>query len=63
MNIDQIAMCYISMDLSQRALPNNGKLCFKLVLKLMDENQIFFKQIESVNIDQSAMCYILMDSS
>ena len=28
--MDQIAMCYISMDLSQRALQTNGKAFFKL---------------------------------
>ena len=29
MNIDQIAICYISMDLSRQALQTNGKLFFK----------------------------------
>ena len=29
MNIDQSAMCYISMDLTHQALQTNGKLFFK----------------------------------
>ena len=39
--MDQIAMCYISMDLSQRALQTNGKLFpnFKFVFKLLVENR------------------------
>ena len=46
-NIDQIAMCYISMDLSQRALQNNGTLFsnFKLVFEILAENQKIFKRI------------------
>ena len=30
-NIDQIAMCYISMDLSRQALQTNGKFFFFLI--------------------------------
>ena len=29
MNIEQIAMCYVPMDSSQRALQNNEKLFFE----------------------------------
>ena len=47
MCIDQIAMCYISMDLSQQALQTNGKLFsnFKLVFKIFAENLEIFKRI------------------
>ena len=47
MCIDQIAMCYISMDLSQQALQTNGKLFsnFKLVFKFFAENLEIFKRI------------------
>ena len=40
MNIDQIAMCYISMDSSQLALQTNEKLFsnLKLVFKILAEN-------------------------
>ena len=34
MNIDQIAMCYISIDSSRQALQANGKLFFFLNLQL-----------------------------
>ena len=41
MNIDPIAMCCISMDLSQRALQNNKKLLpdFKSVFKNFAKKQ------------------------
>ena len=41
MKINHIAMCYISLDLSQRALQTNEKLFsyFKLVFKIFAENQ------------------------
>ena len=59
-NIDQIAMCYISMDSYQRPLQTNGKLFSNLnfALKLLVESQ---KYLNRVNIDRSAMYYISMD--
>ena len=67
MNIDQIAMCYTSMDSSQRALQTNEKLffsTFKLVFEFVAKYRKIFKRIERcVNIDQIAMCYTSMDSS
>ena len=48
MNIDQIAMCCISMDLSQRALQTNGNLfsSFELVFEILAENQKILKRTE-----------------
>ena len=45
LNINQIAMCYVSMDLSQRALQNNEKLFpnFKLVLEILANFGIIFR--------------------
>ena len=72
MNIDQIAMCYISMDLHQRVLHTNGKLFsnFKLVFEILAKNIKFLpkikkysKELQGMNIDQIATCYISMDSS
>ena len=34
LNIDQIAMCYISMDSSRQALQTNGKLISKSFFEL-----------------------------
>ena len=57
-NIDQIEMCYIKMDLSQRALQTNEKLFYKLVFKILAENQKFWskteqysKELRGMNID------------
>ena len=43
MNIDQIAMRYISMELSQRVLQTNEKLLlnFKLFFEILAENRKF----------------------
>ena len=48
MNINQIAMCYISIDLSQRALQNREKLFsnLKLVFEIFAKNRKIFKLIE-----------------
>ena len=62
MNIDQIAMCYILMGSSQRALQTSEKLFlnFKLVFQIIGRKP---KNILNsyINIDQSAMYYISMD--
>ena len=63
MNIDQIAMFYVSMDLSQRTLQTNGKLFFKFVLKFLAETEKYSKEKRGMNIHQIAMCHISMDSS
>ena len=57
MNIDQIAMHYISMDLSRQALQIYGKFIsnFNFVFELLTENR---KYSNRVNIDQSAMYYM-----
>ena len=59
--MDQIAICYISMDASQRALQTNGKFFpnFNFVFKLLAENRE--KKSNCVNIDRSAIYYISMD--
>ena len=46
-NIDLIALCYMSMDLCEQALQTNEKLFshFKLVFKILAENQKIFKRI------------------
>ena len=51
MIIDQIAMCYISMDSSQQALQNDGIFFFNLFEKNSN-------RLQGVNIDEIAMCYI-----
>ena len=46
MNIDQSAMCYISMDLSRQALKTNGMFFFsnfKFFFELLTENRKIFK--------------------
>ena len=60
MNIDQIAMYYISMYLSQQALQANGFFFnFNLVFNLaIGRKRKIFKL---VSIDQNAMYYISMD--
>ena len=49
MNIDPIAMCYISMNLSQQAQQTNVKLFsnFNFVFKFLAENQKIVKRIAS----------------
>ena len=49
MNIDQIAMYYILMDLSQRALQTSIKVFFsnfKLFFETLAEDPKIFKQME-----------------
>ena len=63
MNVDQSAMCYISMDLSQRVLLTNGMFFtnFIFVFELLAERQKYLNEQRGVNIDQSTMCYLSMD--
>ena len=46
-NIDLIALCYMSMDSCEQALQTNEKLFsyFKLVFKILAENRKIFKRI------------------
>ena len=48
MNINQIAICCISMDLSQRALQTNENIFsyFELVFDFFAKKKKIFKQIE-----------------
>ena len=39
-NIDQIAMCYVSINLSQRAIQTNGKL-FQISVSLFELTTLF----------------------
>ena len=65
MNVDHIAMCYISMDSSQQALQTNEKLFsnFELVFKILTENQKIFKIIERSEYWSNCNVYVSMDSS
>ena len=58
-NIDQIAMCYISMDLSQRAQQTNGKLFsnFKLVFGILAENRIPTNREARILIEVQCIIY------
>ena len=48
MNINQSAMCYISMDSSQRALQTNENHFFKLVFEILaEETKNILKNIEA----------------
>ena len=47
MNIDQIAMCNISIDLSQQALQTNEKLISnKLAIEISAKNRKFWRKTE-----------------
>ena len=65
MNIDQNAMCCISMNLSQRASQSNKKLYFKFQISFRNFDRkpknIQTNRELGVNIDKSEMCYISMD--
>ena len=50
-NIDQIAMCYISIDSLERALQNNEIFFFKFVFKIL---------VESLNIYTNSEAWILI---
>ena len=65
MNIDQIAMCFISIDSSRQALQTNGKLFFKFQIRfrIIDRTPKNIQTNRGVNIDQSAICYISVESS
>ena len=67
MNIDQIAICYISMDSSQQALQSNGKFFFSnfelASFWNFGKSVKYSKELWVVNIDQIAIRYMSMDSS
>ena len=61
MNIDQIAMCYLSMDSSQRAIQSNKKnffFKFQISFQNFDQKPKNIQTNGGVNIDQSEMYYI-----